>query len=39
VAIKRFQQNFPDVSVTLLATGQTFAAIAAERLSPQRVAA
>jgi DNA modification methylase len=39
VAIKRFQQNFPDVPVTLLATGQTFAAIAAERLSPQRVAA
>ncbi|MEF8729488.1 MAG: DNA modification methylase [Accumulibacter sp.] len=39
VAIKRFQQNFPDVPVTLLATGQTFAEIAAERLSPERVAA
>jgi DNA modification methylase len=39
VAIKRFQQNFPDVPVTLIATGQTFAEIAAERLSPERVAA
>jgi len=39
VAIKRFQQNFPDVPVTLLATGQTFAEIAAERLYSERVAA
>jgi DNA modification methylase len=32
VAIKRFQQNFPAVSVTLVATGQTFAEVAGERL-------
>ena len=32
VAIKRFQQNFPDVPVTLLATDQTFAEVADERL-------
>lgn len=32
VAIKRYQQNFPGVPVTLLATGQTFDAVAAERL-------
>ena len=32
VAIKRFQQNFPDVTVTLAATGQTFAEVADERL-------
>lgn len=31
VAIKRFRQNFPDVPVTLLATGQTFETVAAER--------
>ena len=34
VAVIRFQQNFPDVPVTLAATGQTFKAVAAERLSP-----
>jgi DNA modification methylase len=34
VAIKRFQQNFPDVPVTLAATGQGFEAVAAERLAP-----
>jgi DNA modification methylase len=39
VAIKRFQQNFPDVPVTLIATGQTFSEIAAERLSPEQAAA
>jgi len=37
VAVKRFQQNFPDVPVTLLGdgenTGQTFAAVATERLA------
>ena len=37
VAVKRFQQNFPDVSVTLLGdgenVGQTFEAVAAERLA------
>lgn len=37
VAIKRFRQNFPDVPVTLLgdgeSTGQTFEAVAAERLA------
>jgi len=33
VAIKRFQQNFPGVAVTLVATGQTFAEVADERLA------
>ena len=37
VAVKRFQQNFPDVPVTLLGdgenVGQTFEAVAAERLT------
>jgi DNA modification methylase len=32
VTVKRFQQNFPEVPVTLLATGQTFDAVATERL-------
>ena len=32
VTIKRFQQNFPEVSVTLVATGQTFDAVAQDRL-------
>lgn len=32
VTVKRFQQNFPEVPVTLVATGQTFDAVAAERL-------
>jgi DNA modification methylase len=31
VAIKRFQQNHPGVPVTLLATGQSFEQVAAER--------
>ena len=31
VAIKRFQQNYPGVPVTLLATGQSFAEVTAER--------
>jgi DNA modification methylase len=31
VAIKRFQQNHPGVPVTLLATGQAFEQVAAER--------
>lgn len=31
VAIKRFQQNHPDIPVTFLATGQTFAEVEAER--------
>ncbi|MCM8595160.1 site-specific DNA-methyltransferase [Accumulibacter sp.] len=31
VAIKRFRQNFPAVQATLLATGQTFDEVAAER--------
>ena len=35
VTIKRFQQNFPEVPVTLAATGQTFDAVAAERLGVQ----
>lgn len=33
VAVKRFQQNFPGVPVTLLASGQTFEAVVAERLA------
>ena len=32
VTVKRFQQNFPEVPVTLVATGQTFDVVAAERL-------
>ena len=32
VAVKRFRQNFPEMLVTLVATGQTFDEIAAERL-------
>jgi len=32
VTIKRFQQNFPEVPVTLVTTGQTYGAVAAERL-------
>ena len=32
VAVKRFQQNHPDVPVTLMATGQTFAEVEAERM-------
>jgi DNA modification methylase len=39
VAIKRFQQNYPDVPVTLLATGQSFDEVAAERLAATEVAA
>lgn len=39
VAIKRFQHNFPDVPVILIATGQTFDEVAAERLPPEREAA
>ncbi len=39
VAIKRFQQNFPDVPVTLIATGQTFDEVAAERLPLEQEAA
>jgi DNA modification methylase len=35
VAIKRFQQNHPGVPVTLLASGQTFDAVAADRLGAQ----
>ncbi len=32
VAVKRFQQNHPDIPVTLLATGQSFAEVEQERL-------
>ena len=32
VTIKRFQQNFPEVPVTLVTTSQSFEAVAAERL-------
>ena len=38
VAIKRFEQNFPEVPVTLLSTGQTFTAVATERLAGEQVA-
>jgi len=31
VAVKRFQQNHPDIPVTLLETGQTFAEVEQER--------
>ena len=31
VAVLRFQQNFPDVPVTLVATGQSFSEVAAQR--------
>ena len=37
VAIKRFEQNFPEVPVTLLSTGQTFTAVATERLAGEQV--
>ncbi|OHU93288.1 DNA modification methylase, partial [Ralstonia solanacearum] len=37
VAIKRFRQNFPEAPVTLQSTGQTFAAVAAERLAGEEV--
>lgn len=33
VAVKRFQQNFPGVLVTLLSSGQTFEAVTGERLA------
>jgi hypothetical protein len=36
VAIKRFQQNHPGVPVTLLATGQSFEQVAAERATTMR---
>ena len=39
VAIERFRQNFPDVPATLLATGQTFDEVAAERISLAQEAA
>ena len=32
VAVKRFQQNFPEVPVTLVSTGQSFAAVTSDRL-------
>ncbi len=35
VAVKRFQQNHPEVEVTLAGTGQSFEAVAAER-QPER---
>ena len=38
VAVKRFQQNHPDISVTLAATGQTFAEVEQERESQREVA-
>ncbi|MCW2311461.1 site-specific DNA-methyltransferase [Rhodoferax antarcticus] len=36
VAVKRFQQNFPGLPVTLLATGQSFAEAETERLGLQQ---
>jgi len=35
VTVKRYRQNFPDVPVTLVATGQTFEEVATERLGAQ----
>ncbi len=37
VAIQRFQQNFPEVPVTLQSIGQAFAEVAAERLAHAEV--
>jgi DNA modification methylase len=39
VAVRRFQQNHPDVPVTLLATGQSFDEVATERLAATEVVA
>jgi DNA modification methylase len=39
VAVRRFRQNHPEVPVTLLATGQSFEEVAAQRLAPEDVAA
>ena len=39
VAIKRFQQSHPGVPITLIATGQSFEQVAAERESENEVAA
>ena len=36
VAIQRFQQNFPDVDLTLHGTGQTFAELTRERLAQRQ---
>ncbi len=38
VAIRRFQQNYADVAITLAATGQAFADVAAERLGVEESA-
>ncbi|AYB50222.2 site-specific DNA-methyltransferase [Ralstonia solanacearum] len=37
VAIKRFEQNFPEVPVTLQSTGQSFEAVSAARLAGEEV--
>nr|CUV14580.1 protein of unknown function [Ralstonia solanacearum] len=37
VAIKRFQQNFPEVPVTLQSTGQSFDAVSAARMAGEEV--
>lgn len=39
VAVRRFRQNHPEAPVTLLATGQSFDEVAAERLAATEVAA
>lgn len=39
VAIERFRQNHPGVPVTLLATGQSFEEVAAERRATEAVPA
>ena len=39
VAVRRFQQNHPDVPVTLPATGRSFDEVAAERLAATEVVA
>jgi len=37
VAVRRFQQNHPDVPVTLVTTGQSFDDVAKERLATPEV--
>jgi len=37
VAIKRFQQNLPGVPVTLIATGQSFEQVVAERAATPEI--
>ena len=38
VAIRRFQQNYPDVAISLDGSGQSFDDVSAERLGVQELA-